>query len=51
MCTQMLAIIWQMAQAQKFWLETIRKKNVLHRQLMHCWFFFFPFHVAKQAKR
>lgn len=48
MCTQMLAIIWEMAQAQKFWLETIRKKNVLHHQLMHC--FSFPFMLLTRPR-
>lgn len=48
MCTQMLAIIWEMAQAQKFWLETIRKKNVLHHQLMHC--FSFPFMLLSRPR-
>lgn len=48
MCTQMLAIIWEMARAQTFWLETIRKKNVLRHQLMHC--FSFPFMLLSRPR-
>lgn len=48
MCTQMLAIIWEMAGAQTFRLETIRKKNVFHHQLMHC--FSFPFMLLSRPR-
>lgn len=51
MCTQMLAIIWEIAQAQKSWLETIKKKNVLSYQLMCCFSFSFMLLGRPRDKR